>query len=148
MPNIDDLKKSRFLTKADVTPPKLVTIRSYDFVNVAMEGDAPDEKYILNFVELEKPMVLNSTNGDLIALATGSRDFDEWINKQIVLFVDPTVAMHGKVVGGIRVRAPKTKTTPASPAKMSFVPAKAPKAAPVPEPEPEVEIPADDDIPF
>jgi hypothetical protein len=40
----------------------------------------------------------------------GSDNTDDWIGKQIVLFVDPSVSFAGKIVGGIRLRAPKGKT--------------------------------------
>ncbi len=119
MPSINDLKQSKFLTKADVTPPVLVTIRGYELVNVAKEGATPEDKYVLHFNELEKPLVLNSTNGQIIAKFTGSEDFDGWIGKHAVLYFDPNVSFGGKLTGGIRVRAPKQgavlPTSPANP---------------------------------
>lgn len=136
MPNIHDLKKSSFLTKMDVTPPILVTIRGYEQVNVAKEGAPPDEKYALNFNECEKPMVLNSTNGQIIASITGSEDFSDWIGKQIVLYNDPNISFGGKLTGGIRARAPRNQPKPA-PASVA-APAPAPAA-------PSVE---DDSVPF
>jgi hypothetical protein len=126
MPNINDLKKSNFLTKADVAPPKLVTIRSYREVNVALEGDTPENRWCLEFNELEKPMVLNSTNGQIIAQITGSEDFDAWIGKQIVLYNEPTIAFRGKLTGGIRVRAVRQNAPAAKPAVQPQV---APKTA-------------------
>lgn len=108
MPNVNDLKQSKFLTKNDVEPDILVTIKSYEQVNVALETQAPEEKYVLSFEELEKPLVLNMTNGMLIAAITGSEDFDAWIGKKVVLYNDRTVSFAGKITGGIRVRAPKT----------------------------------------
>jgi hypothetical protein len=65
-------------------------------------------KYALYFEELEKPMVLNSTNGQLIAKIVGSDETDEWAGKQIVLYHDPNISFQGRLVGGIRVRAPKS----------------------------------------
>lgn len=105
--NVNDLKNSNFLKKEDVDPPVLVSIKSVNQENVAKEGAPPDKKWCLHFEELEKPMVLNSTNGQLIAKITGSDDSDGWIGKHIVLFHDPNVSFGGKLVGGIRVRAPK-----------------------------------------
>lgn len=131
MPNIHDLKKSNFLTKNDVTPPVLLTIRGYERVNVAKEGAPEEERYALSFDELEKPFVLNSTNGQIIASFTGSDEFDDWIGKQVVLYFDPNVSFGGKLVGGIRARAPKTK----------------PKAAAAP-PAPTPAEPEQDDVPF
>lgn len=113
MPNINDLKQSKFLTKADVDPPVLVTIRGWEQVNVAMEGAPPDLKYALHFNELDKPMVLNSTNGQIIAAVTGSQEFDDWTGRKIVLYNDPNISFAGKLTGGIRCRAPKNQPQPA-----------------------------------
>lgn len=110
MPNINDLKQSKFLTQKDVTPPILVTIRSYEQVNVAKEGADPDLKYALHFAELDKPIILNSTNGQIIASITGSGEFDDWIGKKIVLYNDPNISFGGKLTGGIRCRAAKNQT--------------------------------------
>ena len=69
-------------------------------------------------------MVLNSTNGQIIAKITASEDFEGWIGKQIVLNDDQKISFSGKVTGGIRARAPKVKkSAPATDV--------APKPAPV-----------------
>jgi hypothetical protein len=120
MPNINDLKQSKFLKKEDVTPPILVTIRGFDQMNVSGEGAPPEEKWVLHFNETEKPLVLNPTNGQLIARITGSEDFEGWIGKRIVLFNDPNVSYAGKLTGGVRARAPKQAAV-------------APKPVPVPD---------------
>lgn len=107
MPTVNDLKSSKFLTKHDVEPPVVVTITSYEEMNVALESQAPEMKYTLHFKELDKPLVLNLTNGMLIAAITGSEDLDHWIGQQVVLWNDKTVSFAGKITGGIRVRAMK-----------------------------------------
>lgn len=107
MPNINDLKSSKFLTKNDVEPPILVTIKSYEEMNVAMENQAPENKWCLIFKELDKPLVLNMTNGQLIAAITGSEEFDHWIGREIILYNDKTVMFAGRLTGGIRVKVPK-----------------------------------------
>jgi hypothetical protein len=111
MANVGDLKQSRFLTQKEVDPAVLVTIRSYEQVNVAMEGADPEYRYTLTFNELEKPMTLNSTNGQIIAAIFGSEEFDDWIGEKIVLYRDPNVSFGGKLVGGIRCRAPRNQPT-------------------------------------
>lgn len=115
MPKVSDLKQSKYLTKEDVAPAILVTITSYDYVNVALESQAPEMKYVLLFKEADKPLVLNQTNGQLIAIITGTDDFDGWIGRKIVLYNDPTISFAGKVTGGIRVRAPKGQAAPPPP---------------------------------
>jgi hypothetical protein len=77
-----------------------------------MESQAPEHKWVLYFEKVEKPLVLNKTNGHLIESIAGSDDFDDWIGKQIVLYNDTTVMFGGRQTGGIRVRAPKGSPNP------------------------------------
>ena len=106
---VKDLKDSRFLAKEDVEPDVLVTIKSYEKVNVALESMAPEMKWTVRFLELPKPLVLNSTNGQLLEAITGSDNSDDWIGKKVVLYNDKTVSFAGRITGGIRVRAIKTQ---------------------------------------
>ncbi len=79
-------------------------------------------------------MVLNNTNAQIIAMILKSEETDDWIGKQIVLYDDPNVSFGGKLVGGIRVRAPRVK------APLKGIPAPIAPVAPVePEPEPLME---------
>lgn len=103
MPNVNDLKDSRFLTKEDVEPPVTVTIKGYKEQGVEMEGEPERKKWTLFFHELDKPLVLNMTNGQRIEVVTGSAEFDDWIGKKITLYNDKTVSFGGKLTGGIRV---------------------------------------------
>ena len=112
MASINDLKSSKFLKQSDVGDGVLVTISAVTQENVAKEGAEQEMKWALHFDEFEKPMVLNSTNGQLIAKATGIENDIEigWVGKKIVLFNDPNVSFGGKITGGIRVRAPRVQT--------------------------------------
>jgi len=110
--NINQLKNSNFLKKEDVEPPKLVTIQDCSQVNVAKEGAPEELRWAIHFKELDKPLILNSTNGQIIAKITGSEESDDWDGQKIVLYHDPNVSFGGKLVGGIRVRAPKGKAGP------------------------------------
>ena len=112
MPSVNDLKDSRFLTKGDVEPPVLATIKSYEETNVALESQAPELKWVLWFEELPKPLVLNTTNGQLIQAITGSGDFDDWAGAKVVLYNDKTVMFAGKLTGGIRIRQSEARSEP------------------------------------
>jgi hypothetical protein len=107
MPKVSDLGESKYLKQEDIGEGKLVTISKYELKDVSKDNDPTTEKYVLHFEELEKPLVLNKTNGQAIQRATDSDDFDDWIGKEIVLYVDPNVTFAGEVVGGIRVRSKK-----------------------------------------
>ena len=132
---VSELKSSKFLKKDDVGNGVLVTIAGVEQVNVAKEGAPEELKWCMHFNELDKPLVLNSTNGQIIEQITGKDDSDDWAGAKIVLYNDPNVSFGGKLTGGIRVRAPKVKPTA--------------KAKPAPEPEPPAnDEPAGDDFPF
>lgn len=122
--HISQLKQSRFLTRGDVGQGILVTIREIFQDNVAKEGAPEELRWCLQFDEHEKPMVLNSTNGQLIAGITKSEDTDHWVGHKIVLYDDPSISFGGKLVGGIRVRAPRGQ------AAKVVAPAPKPAAAP------------------
>lgn len=141
--NINELKQSNFLTKGDCGQGILVTIKHIDQQNVAMAGAPEELKYCIHFGEHEKPMVLNSTNAQLIAQIAKSEETDHWTGVKIVLYNDPSIMFGGKVCGGIRVRAPRGKAA----AQQS---APVPKPAPVQrEPEPVASEGEDDpEIPF
>lgn len=113
MPDISELKKSSFVTKSDLGPSgSLFTITGCEQVNVAQEGAQPEMKWALNLQEIEKPFVLNSTNGQLIAQFTGSTKMEVWgeMRAKVVLYFDPNVSYAGKLMGGIRARAPRNQT--------------------------------------
>lgn len=119
MPRIGEMIESKFLKKEDVGGERgvLVTISDIQQANVAMPGADPEMKWTLRFMELDKPMVLNSTNIHMCAKACGSENTDDWMGKKVVLYEDPNVSFGGKLVGGIRLRAPKTQAAPIVPTR-------------------------------
>lgn len=126
MPKTSQMIESKFLKKEDVETPRLLTVEGCAQHNVAKQGAEPEMKWCLSFEEEDKPLVLNSTNIQLCQRIFGSDDTDDWTGKRLVLFADPNVSYGGKLVGGIRVRAPK-KSAPA--------PVQKKKAKPEPEEE-------------
>ena len=103
---ISQLSEGKYLKKDDVEPPIKVKIESISQENLAQEGQPVEMKYVLHFTE-GKPLVLNMTNGQLISIALGSEETDDWVGSEIVLFNDPSVSFGGKLTGGVRARAVK-----------------------------------------
>lgn len=110
--NINQLKQSKYLKTSDIPEPVLVTIDSIGLTNVAKEGEREDKRPIVQFKELEKPMVFNATNLKRTAKALDSDETDDWVGKQIVVYTDEDVEYAGEIVGGLRVRAAKKKAAP------------------------------------
>ena len=111
-----DMRESKFLKKEDVGAGILLTITGIEQRNVAMEGEKPELKWTMTFAESEKPLVVNSTNLQLCEHIFGSDETDDWTGKKLVLYTDPNVSYAGKLVGGIRVRAPRVKPAVPKPA--------------------------------
>lgn len=108
------MKESKFLKKEDVGDGVPLTIIGVESRNVAMTGEPAEPKWCLLFKEVDKPLVLNSTNLQLCERIFKSDETDDWIGKTIVLYEDPNVSYAGKIVGGIRVRALKLPTAKAN----------------------------------
>lgn len=103
---------SKYLSKTDVGEDGVVlTIKGFRMETLKSD-DGDEDKMVMHFVEDVKPMVVNRTNAQLIAVATGARNVGESKGKQIVVFNDPTVGFGGKITGGLRIKkiggAPKT----------------------------------------
>ena len=127
--HISNFTESKFLRKNDVDPPVLVTIGELEQVDVSMPREPAELKWALHFAELEKPLIMNSTNAELIKQITGSEETDDWVGHKIVLYKDDTVSFGGKLVGGIRVRAQK-KTIEKPVSKRASIPrASVPRAS-------------------
>lgn len=148
--HVSALKQSKFLTRHDVGKGILVTIKGDVYQeNVAKEGAPEELRWCLDFDEVEKPFVLNSTNGQLIAQITGSEDSERWNGHKIVLYDDPSVSFGGKLVGGIRVRAPRGAA--ARPVPSGIKSTQPPPAAKPPPPPQDQDMEAggpEDDTPF
>ena len=112
MPRIGEMKSSKFLKKDDVGNGIGGIIANVSQENVAKEGAEPEMKWCLHFSNIEKPMVLNATNMELIAKFLHSDNTDDWTGKKIVLYDDPGVSFGGKLTGGIRVREYKGQSKP------------------------------------
>ncbi len=133
MGQFDKHRVVKYVQQSDVDPPILVTIEKVQEDNVAPDNQAVEIKYIIHFLENVKPWVPGFQMLTMIHHINGSGDTDDWPGTKIVLFKDPSVMYGGKMVGGIRCRAPKTAVHP--------------EADPAPSASPSKPL-QDDDIPF
>lgn len=140
-------KDSKFLTKGDCGEDGLIlTIAGFTSEDMKTDDGGYETKVVMHFTnEGIKPMILNRTNSQLLAQATGVRKAGEARGKKIVVYHDPSVGFGGRVVGGLRIkRIPGPARAPAAP------PARAQAAKPAPaarEPGSDDEPPFNDDVP-
>jgi hypothetical protein len=136
--NVNEVFPSKYL-KAEVDvmedQPITVTIESVDVERMGQGADAQD-KFVLQFRELEKGMVLNKTNSMTIARLYGDES-DDWVGKRITLY-STEVQYKDEMVASIRIKSKEPK----GPGKA--VPTGVP-ARPI---MPVNQEPPDDDIPF
>lgn len=128
--HISEIRESKYLKKEEVGNGLVLTIDSLEQKNLAKENEPEEWKYVLNFQDCDKPLVLNSTNAQIIAMITGSEETDEWTGHQIELYHDKTIAFGGRLVGGIRVRAPGSAQAPIKRASPKSGPLKHPAGPP------------------
>lgn len=133
MAKLSEMIPSNYLKQADFPEDYIVTIRSVERKNIAMDGKPPEYKWLAHFAEFEKPMVLNSTNLQLLAKATGSDDSDDWIGKQVIVYVDENVTFGGELVGGLRIRKHKAAAQVAQAAPQRAAPSSATRRQPPPD---------------
>lgn len=137
MPKISELAESNYLKKEDCgLDGIIVTIDKVSRKNLAKEGEQAEYKYLLHFQEDLKPLVLNATNGELIAAIAKDDEMDNWTGTEICLYSDPSIMFGGKRVGGIRVKDPNPPVQ------------EPPKRAGRPAPKPPQAEETDQEIPF
>jgi hypothetical protein len=134
---------SKYLKQADVEDPIKVTIKSLRQENVARDDEPEEHKWVVAFREFDRPLVLNRVNLERLADAHGD-ETDNWLGKQMWLYVDADVSFGGKTVGGLRLKKIKQ---PVAPATGPIAKVEAMTRASQPEPQPAADQ-FEDDIPF
>jgi hypothetical protein len=102
---------SKFLKQADVPAPALVSLTHITKEKVNQQDEPDESKWVAHFREYERPLVLNTTNLNALALIFDSEDSDDW-KGTVVIYTDPTIGYGGKITGGLRLRAPKKQSAP------------------------------------
>lgn len=116
MANVNQMIESKYLKQSDLDGETEVTIVKIGQLNVAREDQEPEMKWAVRFQEFKKPMVLNSTNIQLLSKACESEESEDWIGRKVVIYADPNVSFGGKLVGGLRVKLPVKQAAPRKPA--------------------------------
>ena len=96
--------ESKYLAKEDVGEEgKNLTISGFSRETLGQGPDAED-KTIMHFAEDVKPLVLNKTNLNRLAVITKARNAGEAKGKTVNVYNDPMIEYAGKITGGIRLR--------------------------------------------
>ncbi len=112
MTSINELMPSRFLKKEDVIPDVLVTVGYVKQENIANNNEPPELKAVVYFHEFTQGLLLNQVNKETLTLVLGTDQIEHWVGKQVTLWNDRSVSMHGKLTGGVRIRIPQFENVP------------------------------------
>lgn len=99
-----------YLTAAAIPPGREVQVM---IERVASEQLDDGHKLVVYFVGKDKGLVLNKTNGSVIASVYGDES-DHWLGKSIVIFRSQ-VMFSGKMTDCLRVRIPAPSQAPQPP---------------------------------
>ena len=134
---ISAISNSKNLRKEDVPQPFIAIISDVRVQTFEKTARSPrEDKDMLHFADPNvKPLGLNVTNKRVLIAAYGD-ETDDWRGQPVEIYVDPNVTnSRGEIVGGIRLRIPRTA------AAIGAAPASAPKAAQAPRPMPALQAP-------
>ena len=106
--NFDSMFPSKYLKASDYDQPKVHVIKG---VYSEPVGQDKEMKPIIYFEGEERGMVLNVTNGRMIAHLYGN-ETDNWKGEEVEVYKE-LVSFQGKPMDGIRVRQPTAPATPA-----------------------------------
>jgi hypothetical protein len=94
-----------FIAQWDLAGRKEITVTIAHVVRKSVKQRSGETKKVpvVYFEKAEKGWILNVTNGDAIAAMYGPMT-ENWVGKQVTLYVDPSVTVGRQKTGGIRVR--------------------------------------------
>jgi hypothetical protein len=103
---LDAAYGSKFLGVTDVGDKKIRTKISKVRMEDVKDRDTGKtrKRSIVYFENIDKPLVLNFTNKEILVNAFGKNPAD-WLNSAVGILVDPNVMFGGKRTGGVRLRA-------------------------------------------
>jgi hypothetical protein len=141
-PTEDDLNElygSKYLGAADLGEKKIRTrIAKIRKEPMQQQGGGKERaKFVLYFTTLDKSLVLNATNKNVLVDALG-RDPASWVNAEVGLYTVDT-AYQGKSMRGVRLKVfsrPEPKAAAPKPEPKAAAPKPEPKAVPAEEPMP------------
>ena len=83
----------------------VVTIDRAERHEMKNNDNETEKKFVLFFKEIEKGMILNATNMNVLYTLFNSDDSDDWAGKRITLYTKDDIEMGGKIMSGLRIRA-------------------------------------------
>jgi hypothetical protein len=102
-----EVSTSNYLKGSDVPQPFVATIKDVRTVKLGT-GNEMQIKAVVEF-DCCKPMIFNKTNQNILCALypeVTKRPLNA-VGKQVEIYYDTTIQMHGQTVGGLRIRKPQ-----------------------------------------
>jgi hypothetical protein len=97
--------ESKFLKHQDLQGADMVlTIARVTREGIKDKDGTEKKKFILYFRELDKGLVLNTTNMKILYSLFESDESEDYIGKRITLWEKTDIEMGGEIMSGIRIR--------------------------------------------
>jgi len=110
--DFDRVFGSKYVSKDDIGNERIHTnITDIKLEQVREKDGTTKSKYVVYFADLEKGLVLNSTNGKALQAVLG-KDASRWIGAEVIVFVDFSVIFNNNR-GGVRLQVLPPKKPPA-----------------------------------
>jgi hypothetical protein len=107
----DEAFPSKYLRGADFEEESpIVTIKSVQLETMTSDRGT-EQKYVAHFKELDKGLVLNRTNWDMIEHLTKKHDSDDWPGHKVMLVAEE-VSFRGEIKLSVRVKRPLPQNGP------------------------------------
>lgn len=111
-----DVYPTDYLGSHDLVGGKqpILTFSKFERKDVVAPGGLKNECIVMHFAEKDyRPMVINKTNAKTIELIYKTANPNEWVGKQVQIYVDPNARQFGGGTGNaLRIKPMKPKAVP------------------------------------
>lgn len=119
-----DVYPTEYLGSHDLVGGKqpILTFSKFERKDVVAPGGLKNECIVMHFAEKDyRPMVINKTNAKTIELIYKTANPNEWVGKQVQIYVDPNARQFGGGTGNaLRIKPMKPKAAPTDKAAKEF----------------------------
>lgn len=95
---------SKYLKHQDLDGQEVVVTISHVTQEMLEQNGSKIKRWVVHFQELDKGLVLNSTNGKTLCKVLNTDEMDNWKGQRVTLYEKDDVEFQGELVSAIRVR--------------------------------------------
>ena len=96
--------ESKYLKHQDLNGQDVVVTIKDVSEEMLEAGGRKQKKWCVHFNELDKGLLLNSTNGKVLVKLLGTDEMTEWKGQRVTLYEKDDVEFQGELVSAVRIR--------------------------------------------